>query len=394
MAFSRISVCVALVCALSLARACTYVELRLPSNNVVVARSMEFPFPGILAEDWRLTSHPRSKRAAQGEVSFDRYGRIDWFESNPYGFVSIDGVFKAPSDPANPENLDVLHVLSGDGMNEYGLTVSAHSFASAGYQPVDESKRNVFYFYFVAWALGNFKNADDLVYALRTNVSMIAPIPIFSLAKFHWGVTDAYGRSYVIEYTQGDLHVYNNSQVGVMTNDPVWPWHVENLNTYSTVSPLWSDGGTKLAIDSPFGKLPSEINNGYNLFGLPGDFTPQSRFARMWYMKQILLFNRKKPISTVDEAIVVGTALINSVFIPKGTLASELESELDERLVRDQDFTQYNVMKVPHQQVYMFRSYENMQWKRVHLNNVDFSVGAKPISIDVYDNSLGIQDLI
>jgi choloylglycine hydrolase len=369
--------------------ACTYVELRYQSN-ILAARSMEFPAPVVMAEDWRVVSHPAhiTEAEAQEKLGFGNYERIDWYESNPIGFISIDGVFRSQ----NKNRLDILHILSGDGINEFGLTVSTHTFVSAKYQPFKFEKRNVAFMYFLPWALGNFKSTDDLINSLRHNVSVFDPLEGDNQIKYHWAVTDSFGKSYVIEYVNGELNAWDNTQVGVMTNDPVWQWHILNLNTYATVSPKWSDAGAQLAINSPVGRVPQVLSNGYNLFGLPGDMTPQSRFVRMWYMKEILLYNKKHNISDVSEAIVIGTALLNAVFIPKGSLASELQNEYNENLVRDQDFTQYNVLKLPVEKEFIFRSYENMQWKRIRLSDIDFGIGAKSISMPVYDGTLGIQE--
>eukprot|EP00008_Paramoeba_atlantica_P007002 CAMPEP_0201489084 /NCGR_PEP_ID=MMETSP0151_2-20130828/21011_1 /ASSEMBLY_ACC=CAM_ASM_000257 /TAXON_ID=200890 /ORGANISM="Paramoeba atlantica, Strain 621/1 / CCAP 1560/9" /LENGTH=351 /DNA_ID=CAMNT_0047874557 /DNA_START=132 /DNA_END=1187 /DNA_ORIENTATION=- len=345
---------------------------------------MEFPSPLFLAEDWKVVSHPAhvSESAARKLEQLPGYERVNWYESNPYGFVSIDGIFRSEQD------LDVLHVLSGDGMNEFGLTVSTHTFVSAVYQPISFVKRNVAFLYFCPWALGNFKTADELVDALRNNVSVIDPVEGIDHIKFHWGVTDQFGKSYVIEYVDHELKIWDNTQVGVMTNDPVWQWHVQNLNTFATVTPQWSNGGQDLAINTPIGLIPQVLSYGYNLYGLPGDFTPQSRFARMWYLKNILLHNKKENITDISEAIVIGTALLNSVFIPKGSVASQANNDV----IRDQGFTQYNVLKFPVEREFIFRSYENMQWKRLRLDNIDFSIGAKSLSMPVYDGTLGIQE--
>eukprot|EP00211_Chloroparvula_japonica_P006647 CAMPEP_0119129238 /NCGR_PEP_ID=MMETSP1310-20130426/7073_1 /TAXON_ID=464262 /ORGANISM="Genus nov. species nov., Strain RCC2339" /LENGTH=396 /DNA_ID=CAMNT_0007119655 /DNA_START=61 /DNA_END=1251 /DNA_ORIENTATION=- len=369
--------------------ACTLVEIPFGDGvEFVTSRSLEFPgiFGLPVAHEWRLVSHPRSEGTTYNDAL---PGGIDHHRSNPYGFVSIDAVFR----PNHESDRDILHILSGDGMNEFGLSVSPHSFATSQYQRIAPLKQNIFYLYFVPWALGNFKTADDLIASLRTNVSVVNPAHIGGVAKFHWSVSDATGASYVIEYLNGEVHAFDNTAVRVMTNDPSWPWHVQNLNTYASVSPNWSDGGTQLAVETPVGRVPSVVSNGYNLVGLPGDLTPQSRFVRTWYMKEILLHNRMNPLDR-DQAIMTATALLNSVFIPKGSLASALEDEFNETKVREADFTQWNVCKLPVTGEYMFRSYENMQWKRVQLSNVDFSVGATPIMIDIFDGTLGIQDLV
>jgi len=50
------------------------------------------------------------------------------------------------------------------------------------------------------------------------------------------------------------------------------------------------------------------------------------------------------------------TAVLNQVTIPLGTVASSSSADKPE-------FTQYCVIKVPSEKTFMFRSYDNMQWK-------------------------------
>ena len=37
----------------------------------------------------------------------------------------------------------------------------------------------------------------------------------------------------------GQLRVHNNSRVGILTNDPGWDWHVQNLNNFVGLQPNW-----------------------------------------------------------------------------------------------------------------------------------------------------------
>ena len=55
---------------------------------------------------------------------------------------------------------------------------------------------------------------------------------------------DAEGQSIVVEYVKGELRLHNNTKVGVMTNDPTWDWHLQNLNNYGTHIAVHADGWT------------------------------------------------------------------------------------------------------------------------------------------------------
>ena len=54
---------------------------------------------------------------------------------------------------------------------------------------------------------------------------------------------DAEGQSIVVEYVKGELRLHNNTKVGVMTNDPTWDWHLQNLINYGTYM-VHADGWT------------------------------------------------------------------------------------------------------------------------------------------------------
>ena len=51
------------------------------------------------------------------------------------------------------------------------------------------------------------------------------------LLQLHYAVHDAQGRSAVIEYVGGHLHIYDNP-LGVVTNSPSFDWHQTNLRNF------------------------------------------------------------------------------------------------------------------------------------------------------------------
>jgi hypothetical protein len=77
----------------------------------------------------------------------------------------------------------------------------------------------------------------------------------------------------VIEPLNKGLKIYDNP-LGVVTNAPTFDWHMTNLRNYINLSatnvPAVDMGGITLA----------QFGQGSGLRGLPGDFTPPSRFVR------------------------------------------------------------------------------------------------------------------
>ena len=110
----------------------------------------------------------------------------------------------------------------------------------AGFQKsclLDSSKERVWQWKFVQWVLGEFLTIGELLEKLEHTCVHNDRIIPSSFDGFHLALTDMTGRSGVIEYDDGELHYYEN-KVGVLTNDPSYPWQVMNLNQCPCVSPL------------------------------------------------------------------------------------------------------------------------------------------------------------
>lgn len=151
----------------------------------------------------------------------------------------------------------------------------------------------------------------------------------------------------VVEYLEGTRVVFNNEQHRVMTNDPPLDWHWQNLELYANVSAT--------------------------LAGLPADLSSESRFQQAYYLRK---FAADPQPGTVDDAIVVGTGLLNRLYIPFKSSGS---------------FTPFGVLKIPSQRRLIWRGYANLQWHDLPLDRVDFSRAA---SWPVEDGSLGLADVL
>lgn len=150
----------------------------------------------------------------------------------------------------------------------------------------------------------------------------------------------------VVEKTADGLHLYNNP-IGVFANSPDFQWHMTNLRNYMNVTPPqkqnaeWND--VKL---TPFGQ-------GTGTFGLPGDYTPPSRFVRTAFQKSHAMLPDKK-----EEALLTCFHLMESVSIPKGVVMTDKGTA---------DFTQYTAFIDLSETRYYFRTYDNSQIAAVKL---------------------------
>ena len=177
-----------------------------------------------------------------------------------------------------------------DCANENGLAIAGLNFP--GYTKYETSavdgKTNVAAYEFPLWVALNFNTVDEAEEALK-NVAVIAK-PInnqYPVSELHWIIGDA-KRSIVVEYTDRGMEIFEND-VDILTNQPGYGWHKENLRNYMNLFPQmpkevkWSK-----ATMTAFG-------SGSLLRGLPGGFYSTDRFVRVAY------FNTHYPVQP-DEA--------------------------------------------------------------------------------------------
>lgn len=399
---------------------------------------------------WLLAVHPAGQQ--QGGCIICGLDSDTW--NSTYGFVSVDvridphAIFQNMTSAMEKEsplpnwmeqlgsNLvqgavtleallmkqDIVEV-STDGMNEAGLTVSSLVLYESEYQtpptpspssttvksnlrassvPVaaaEDAIRTICWLDFSHWILGNFLSTSDLRETLQESANTLYTIgPLLSVFRdfnIHWRVDDAEGHSIVIEYLQGTLTIHNNT-VGVLTNDPPFDWHLHNLGTYSHLQPTRStvkSPTTQMGafqLNSDIGIVPAHPGTGTNTLGLPGDYTSESRFVKMFYLTQFALFHN--PMQTIEAALPTMSGLLNTVFIPIGTVPVQEQGDTDEdgsASLFGGEFTQYTVMKVPQQKLFYYKDYYNNQWRALDLSTMDLSQPAYKL---LADGSFNIMD--
>lgn len=159
--------------------------------------------------------------------------------------------------------------------NDAGLAIGGLNFP--GYAAFEkdaiDGKTNVAAYEMPAWVAANFATVDEAEAALK-NVAIVgkAPAPGMSVAMLHWHIADA-KRSIVVEYQADGMHIYDDT-VDVLTNQPPFPWHMENLRNYMNCSNEWP-GEVTWREDkmTPFG-------TGSTMRGIPGDTYSTSRFVK------------------------------------------------------------------------------------------------------------------
>jgi choloylglycine hydrolase len=328
------------LCEINGANACTDFLVKAKDGSCVVGRSMEW---GLDLASY-VCLYPRGE--ARSSQSPDGKPGVKW--TSKYGYLALDC-----------HNMPI----AVDGMNEKGLSVGLLWLPGTVYQdvPADHPEVALSMIDIGHWMLGEFSTVEEVKEAMK-GVRVWAP----ALADWggnptaHLSIHDAEGHSAVIEFIDGQQKIYDNNSIQVLTNAPTFDWHKTNIRNYIKLSPestrSVSLGDTVLA--SP--------GQGGGFLGIPGDWTPPSRFVRTTAMLSFA-----KPASNATEGVSLAVHLLNAVDIPLGTIRENAKD------FEHSDYTQWIVIKDLNNQVFYFRSYDNSTLRAIDMKKLDFDPGVK-----------------
>ena len=254
----------------------------------------------------------------QGNMFFGR--NLDW--SFDYGQTvlrtpgdaAVPAAFERPDDPARGH--DVIGVgitalgvpLYFDCANDAGLAVAGLNFPQSARYAADsvDGSVNVAAYEFPYWVARNFGSVAEARAAL-TGVTVVAKAVSDKLpvANLHWIVADATG-AIVVECMEDGLRVWEDD-VDVLTNEPNFGWHRQNLRNYLTLTDAdpapASWGGAELRA----------FGSGEGLRGVPGDYSGPSRFVKVAFV------NAHYPAQTGEKGNVTRLfRTLGSVAVPEG----------------------------------------------------------------------------
>jgi choloylglycine hydrolase len=159
-----------------------------------------------------------------------------------------------------------------DAINEHGVGCIALSFPeSARYSDPRMGRLNLASYEVIQYIMARAESIGDARLILdRINVTRHAFRDELPPSPLHWFISDG-ERSLVLECTEDGAQVYENS-VGVLSNEPTFPYHMTNLRNYLNLThgeavARWGEGLT------PYSR-------GMGAIGLPGDSSSASRFVR------------------------------------------------------------------------------------------------------------------
>ena len=321
----------------ALSWSCTGITLNTINNEFVSARTVEFDNDS----EAQLIVVPRHY-SYQGNTSEHKQNGISWKTKYAY------------------EGFNFYHqnyVL--DGVNEKGLYAGLFLFLKTEYQKLTTQNRNrsLACWQLVSYILSNYSDIQDV----KSNLPNVVVLPVKfrefdPFPPFHFKVTDKSGKSIVIEYIKGKLHIFDDLY-GVITNAPRFDWQTTNLSNYPNLS-----NNSQLKIKLPHRTI-STFGAGYGLQGLPGDYSSPSRFVRAVFFTQYA-----KQEKNVNDTVMNAFHILNAFDIPYGTVK--------EPHIVGQKGYEYTVLTDVVDQKnlsFYFKTYDNQDIKMLSLKDEDLN---------------------
>lgn len=178
---------------------CTRVVYSGLDSLFVVGRSLDWKTP----IPTNLYVYPRGME----KKSSDQKGAIRW--KSQYGAVYAVGYDGGITE----------------GMNEAGLCINGLFCKGTVYTNEDTEQRPPMSMsMFIAWLLDLNSTTDEVVAVLKKHEFNLggATFDKGTVSTLHWGITDASGKSALLEFENGVVKIYEGD-ISAMTNDPNWP---------------------------------------------------------------------------------------------------------------------------------------------------------------------------
>lgn len=243
-----------------------------------------------------------------------------------------------------------------EATNEKGLSMAGLNFPdNAVYFPKKESAQNVASFEFIPWVLAQFDCVAAALQALeKLNLADIAFSDQLPPSPLHWLLADK-EQAITIESTKDGLQLHSNP-VGILTNNPPFPYHIYNLANYMNLT-------SEIPTNRFSQKLELQSYSlGMGAMGLPGDPSSSSRFVRAAFTK----FNSVCS-GTELESVTQFFHILSSVAQQRGVTC------VDENLY---EYTQYSSCCNTDKGIYYYTTYENSQICAVNMHHEDLSGAA------------------
>jgi choloylglycine hydrolase len=340
---------------------CTGITLKSNDGGFVVARTVEWALND--AQHNQILVVPRNKNFV-GQTP-DGYNGKKW--NGKYGFVTLT----AYGQPYGP-----------DGLNEEGLYVGVYylpDFAEYAIYDKSNAENSMSVGDLMQWMLSSFKTVDEIIANLNSVIVVNVDNKEFGGAAlpFHFKIVDPSGNSKIIEIVnKGEVKVYD-PYLGVITNSPTYDWHLINQRNYLNLSP---NPNSPMDFE---GYNLKPLGGGSGLIGLPGDFTPPSRFVRAAAFTASC-----RPLATSFDAVFESFRILDNFNIPLG--AQVPKEVLPSDIVSATQVTSASDLK---NKVYYYHTMWNRQVRKIDLNAIDFATIEEQIIDDDVSKTNTVKDV-
>lgn len=339
--------------------ACTSLNIKATDGSVAAGRTMEWAYD----MNWQLLYYPQG---SSYQLNPPKQNNLP-----PQQLTSKYAVLGIGTGLENNAMLE--------GQNSAGLAISGNFLPDfTEYQTVNQNdKKYVSVLEFVRFALSNYANVNEIQQELpkyKVWAPELQNLPV--TPTIHFLITDKTGNSTVIEFIHGEMKFFNNS-IGVMTNSPNYDWHLTNVKNYVNLTNVATNNRNS---NSKLGNVTA-VGQGGGAIGLPGDYTPPSRFIKTTFLSYYA-----DKTNNASEAINLVDHILNTVDIPKGVVASV------ENGTKQSDYTQWIAIKdLNHNQFYFADYNHRTNLVKIDLNklsrNGKIKTFALPINKINYPNS-------
>jgi choloylglycine hydrolase len=242
--------------------------------------------------------------------------------------------------------------LYAEAANEHGLYMAGLNFPdNAFYAQQDFSgEYQITPYELIPWILGTCQTVRQACERLKKTQMIGIPFAEgYPLAPLHWHLADR-TESVVIEPMQDGLHIYDDP-VGVLTNNPPYPYHRMNLNQYQNLTSRYAENRFSNALDLHV------YGQGMGAIGLPGDVSPMSRFVKAAFLKwnSVCEYTEEASVSQFFHILDAVSMVRGSVITQEGNC----------------DITTYSCCMNATQGIYYYKTYQNNQITAIHLFHED-----------------------
>lgn len=244
-----------------------------------------------------------------------------------------------------------------DAVNEKGLAMAGLHFVGNAYYEEAGSpqsgniKAEIAPYELIPWVLSQCENVEQAKTLLeRTRVVAVPFGKKYPLSPLHFMVADKRGHVIVAEPTKEGLQIYDNP-VKVLTNNPPFPFHLDNLNNYMN-----------LTAKPPVNRFSPEVplqaySRGMGAIGLPGDMSSASRFVRAAFVRANSVCGESEQESVAQFFHILGSVeqVRGSVHLENGTY----------------EITTYSSCCNLDRGVYYYRTYEDTTLRKADMKKMN-----------------------